>query len=451
MTKETDKYLKDTYSYKKNGWIYLHIEGDPYTRGFQHGYTLGKNILDTLKTIEYMSLMETGKPFSFFVEAAKNLFTPTIDDEFLEEIKGISDGAKAAGYDISVDKLVAWNAHAELLFYWWPYGNHEEETCSEVAKNHFEHCSAFIATGSATFNNEIIMGHNTWGDFYREQYCNVILDIVPSEGNRIFMQSYPGYIHSYTDFFITGSGIIGCETTILGFYNYTKNGGIPAFARVRKAMQYGSSFEDWVKILENSNTGGVANSWLLGNINNNEIARFELGLNYSDFKKIKDGYFVGFNAPESPQIRNLECSNTGYNDIRTSGARRVRWNTLMNKYYGRINLDIGKSMLADHYNVYSKKINFPDASTICGHYDCDPATFTGLNAPDPYYPSGCVDGKVVSSTLARNFNFWGKFGRSCDIPFNANQFFKLHPQWDWQQGYLIDRPTQPWTCLTPSK
>ncbi len=25
------------YSFKKNGWIYVHIEGKPYERGFQYG------------------------------------------------------------------------------------------------------------------------------------------------------------------------------------------------------------------------------------------------------------------------------------------------------------------------------------------------------------------------------------------------------------------------------
>ncbi|MEA3493142.1 MAG: hypothetical protein U9R38_02000 [Candidatus Margulisiibacteriota bacterium] len=29
------------YRFEKNGWVYVHIEGEPYERGFQHGYLEG--------------------------------------------------------------------------------------------------------------------------------------------------------------------------------------------------------------------------------------------------------------------------------------------------------------------------------------------------------------------------------------------------------------------------
>ena len=46
-----------------------------------------------------------------------------------------------------------------------------------------------------------------------------------------------------------------------------------------------------------------------------------------------DGYFIGFNACYDPRIRNLECSNDGFFDIRRhSGARRVTLNEKIKEY-----------------------------------------------------------------------------------------------------------------------
>jgi len=62
---------------------------------------------------------------------------------------------------------------------------------------------------------------------------------------------------------------------------------------------------------------------------------------------------IGFNAPLDPRIRNLECANTGYADIRRhQGVRQVRLTQFMKTYYGKIDVEIGNKILADHYDVY---------------------------------------------------------------------------------------------------
>ena len=111
-----------------------------------------------------------------------------------------------------------------------------------------------------------------------------------------------------------------------------------------------------MEIMKKQNNGGYANSWLLADLNTGEIMRFELGLRFFNVERKKDGYFIGFNAPLDPRIRNLECSNTGFADIRRhQGARRVRLTQLMREYHGRIDVDVAKRILADHYDVYLKK------------------------------------------------------------------------------------------------
>ena len=145
------------------------------------------------------------------------------------------------------------------------------------------------------------------------------------------MQTCPCFIWSGTDFFVTTAGIIGTETTIGGFQPYEKK--IPIAYRIRTAMQYASSIDDYLSILTNGDSGDYANSWLIADIKTNEIARIELGLKFFSVHRTKNGYLIGFNAPFDPRIRNIEVENSGFYDIRRhQGARKVRLEELMKKY-----------------------------------------------------------------------------------------------------------------------
>ena len=55
------------YRFDKNGWIYVHIEGEPYERGFQHGYLVASELDEILKSLKYITYWNTGKDWEFFV------------------------------------------------------------------------------------------------------------------------------------------------------------------------------------------------------------------------------------------------------------------------------------------------------------------------------------------------------------------------------------------------
>ena len=435
LTMDEKEWLEKGYRYEKNGWTYVHIEGPPYERGFQHGYLLAKEIQEVLRVNKYLAKWYTGEEFEFFVEAAARIFTEKIDDEFLTEIKGIADGARKAGVEVTYQQLIAWNTMFELLDYWWPEVKDEEP-------HKKDRCSAFIATGKVTSDGGIVMAHNSWDIYAAGDFFNIILDIKPEKGHRILMQSSPGLIDSGTDFFVTDAGIIGTETTIGGYSGFDST-KVPEFMRERKAMQYAETIDQWVDIMKKDNNGAYANSWLLGDVNTGEIARFELGLKYSSLGRTYDGYFTGFNVAIDLQIRNQECENSGYSDIRKPmGARRVRWKQLITQHFGKIDVEIAKEMLADHYDIYLNKEN-PCSRTICAHYDLDPMEFWPERLP--FSPQGAVDGKVIDSKMAKRMSLWARWGSSCGMAFDATKFLEEHPQYDWLEGYLKDRPTQPWT------
>jgi len=443
------KYDKG-YRFTKNGWIYLHIEGAPYERGKQHGYLLAKELKEIKRSLKYLTMWNTGKEFSFFVENGEKLFANKIEKEYLEEIKGIADGAKEAGTDITWQEILAWNGYEELTDYWWP--NQKEGKFGAEYKLQNDHCSAFMATGEYTKDGKIVMGHNSWNNFEFGQFSNLILDIKPDKGHEMFMQSAPGYIDSFADFFTTDAGIMGTETTIGGYssYNPTEE---PEFSRIRKAMQYGNNLDDYVEIMKKKNNGGYANSWLLADTNTGEIMRYELGLKYSSVTKKKEGYFIGFNAPIDPKIRNLETTNSGYADIRRhQGARQVRLTELMEKYKGQIDVPTGEKIMADHYDVYLKKYNHPSSRTIDGHYELDNRAYMSQpGRPIPYQPRGAVDGKVMDSDMAKNMQFAARWGNSSGLAFDAEKFLKEHIQWNYLKGYLKSRPSKPWTIFSSNE
>jgi hypothetical protein len=429
------------YRFDRDGWIYVHIEGGPFERGYQHGYLVAPELAEIIRSLKYLTLQDTGMSWEFFVNASEKAFPSHMDQEYLEEIKGIAAGANARGVNITWQEVLAWNGYDELVDYWWP-------TVKEgVYTKDKEHCSAFIATGSYTRDGKIVMAHNNWDSFEIGQFSNLIMDLVPEQGSHMFMQSAPGIIDSGSDFFVTDSGIMGSETTIGGFNKYSEN-KTPEFIRVRKAIQYADTLDQWTSIMMENNSGGYANGWFLGDINTGEIMQFELGLNYSNITRMKDGYFIGYNEAKDPRIRNLECDDPLHLDIRApSGARQVRLTQLMREDKGKIDVEVAKAILADHYDVYLKKEN-PGSRTIDGHYELDPRADITIAGRPPYQPKGAVDGKAIDSDLARNMSFQVRWGNSAGMPFDAEEFLNEHIQYEYLRGYLKDRPAEPWTQFT---
>ena len=414
---------------KESGWIKIKIFGEPYKRGFAHGYLLKKELKKLL--IIFPFLIEESKKirFSEFLKKSNELIVPKIKKyypEYYEEIRGIADGCKKAGVNISIDFLISWNSHMSLSHY--------------LNKNYHNHCSAFIATGNATKNGDIIMAHNTHTDFATGQLYNIVMQVNPDKGFPFLMQTSPGLIASVSDWFICSTGIIGSETTISGT-NYIPKFGTPFFCRIRESMQYGETLDDYVKIMKKNNAGDYACSWLLGNVNTNEIMLFELGLKEFNIKKTKNGVFYGMNSAISDKLRKKETNDIDHNNITTSvGARNSRLNELLNKkYYGKININIAKEIMGDHYDVYLNK-NIQNSRGICKHLE---SSIEHCKKP-PFYPFGTTDAKVVDTQMAKNNSFMGIFGSGCGRAFSIKKHIREHPEYKNWEGKIEDLKSEKW-------
>lgn len=433
------------------GWIFVHLEGTPYERGFAHGRLLAAEIDDAVKTAKFLAQWDTGEPFQTFVDAAMRLFAERIDKEYLDEIGGIAEGARSAGVDLSFEELLAWNGYMDLLQSWWPShlaALHPQAGVKLWKGRRGHHCSAFIATGSYTRGARVVMAHNSWDRYAAGDAFNVIFDIQPTRGHRMLMQGLPGCISSLTDFWQTSAGLMITETTISSFAGFDEQGA-PEFFRARKASQYADSIDDWCALFAQDNNGGYVNSWLLGDARDGKIARFELGLRHRGFEHTRDGFYCGFNTATDLKIRNQECVGEAedYNDVRRNGARRVRWMQLAESLRGTIDADTAKTMIADHYDVYLGQGDNPCSRTLCGHLELDDARFGSHDDQAPYTPWGANDGKVCDSDMTRELSLWARWGHACGMPFDAAAFLREHPQWHWLEGHMRDRPAQPWVVF----
>ncbi len=441
LTQEQLNWLSQARRFERAGWVYLRTEGEPRQRGFQYGYLLAPEIAEGLRATRVDWEYHSAMPWPWLLERATAMFLPKIDAENLAELDGIAEGARAAGINVSRADLIAYNGMFELGSYWWPteLKKIKEGPTPPVRQS----CSAFIATGTWTRDGNVVLGHNTMQS-YAEVFPKVVQLIVPSHGHRILWQTYPGWIHSGTDFFITDAGLAGAETTIGGFDGFATN-GVPEFVRMRRATQDGSSIDEWCEIMKRGNNGGYANAWLLGDVNTTEIARLELGLKYIGYEKKRDGYFVGSNIAEDRKILRFE-TESHETDIRESSvARRVRWKQLMQQHAGKIDLALAKRFEADHFDTCKGKVR-PGGRTLCGHFELDPEP-AGPWPGVPYGCAGTVDAKVVDAALAKRLAFAARWGSACGTPFLAKKFLAAHPQFDWMTGILKDRLSQPWTTF----
>ena len=483
-TKKQKKDKKNGIRYEKNGWICVSVKGTAKECGFANGSLLAPEINEIFKMLDFNFLNSFGYDREFFSDIVGELFKPQIRanyPEIYEELEGIVDGFNSSTKKtekITINDIIMWNCYPSIDYMMGSlptmihgnaklktkYGKLFSKTNGSGQMEHHgeggggggskmsegmkgvgaDRCTAFMAVGSYTKDGKIVCAHNSFDNFIDGQFFNVMLDIKPKKGNRILMQAAPGCISSGTDFYVTSGGLICTETTIGGFSKFILRD--PICCRIRQAMQYEDTLDGVLKTLKHNNSGDYANSWLVGDTKTNTIMRIELGLEYINVEKKTDGYFIGFNAPDDPRIRNLECVNTGYYDIRRhQGARRVRLTELMEEHKGKIDVAIGEKIVADHYDVYLKKEN-PSSRTCCGHYELDERAYMSqADRPKPYQPRGALDGIVCDTALAKKMALKARWGSSCGTPFRKTAFCKEHIQWNDQEPYLHDRLSQPWT------
>lgn len=287
---DTVRWSGPGFRYDDKGWIFVHIEGEPYERGRQYGSLVADEIAEFIRKLGVLA--NGGDPeagWDGLRFEADALFLRQYDEEYLIEMKGIADGAAAAeaeawGRPLDFRDIVAINSVVDLgqlhdALEVTPNsltGQAFLAAEDEMAVNLDQHkCSAFVATGPATAGGQVVFGQIfMWGGFAGVHW-NVICDIEPSTGHRLVYQTFPGGIHSGADFYMNSAGIVFGETTVM--QTPFEADSTPQSNRARKAAQYASSIDDVERILWDKNNGMYTNDWPIADMKTGEVAILLLG------------------------------------------------------------------------------------------------------------------------------------------------------------------------------
>ena len=386
-----DNFYNKGYRYNIQGWVYVHIEGEPYERGYQYGYLAYDEIVDMInrwsgykiggKLLKIFTIKTPEQWWKICRSKAMNTFLKQIPEEYIQEMKGMVDGIRARGgqifgRDIEYEDVVAsqFVQETDYIFRNFKKGFHPVRNLlsglrdifsGEILNHEDAHCNAFIATGDATSDGGIVVSHASIFPVYVAQRCNMILDVKPSEGYRFMMTGPPGSLWSDEDWYQNDQGIILTETELAPQGPWKTRGTTPKGVRSRRAIQYSDSIDEVIQNLKKGNNGLIPNEWLIGDTKTGEIASYMQALYNTPIKRTFNGYYWSCNFPTDvkvlaelqgvPQILLRAYGKTfSKNGYFTVEGKTVIWNDgrsqklteLGEQYYGEIDTEIAKEIMS---------------------------------------------------------------------------------------------------------
>ncbi len=398
---ETVRWFDDGYRYDDRGWIFVHIEGDPYRRGYQYGSLVADEIASYIRKLAVVQNQDDPaagwKTLRF---EADTLFLRDYDQEYLTEMKGIADGAANAGaaFDdrpLDLVDIVTINSVIDIgqlhdAMEVTPTaltGESFMEIEKEMQISESNHkCSAFVATGPATADGDVVFGQIFMWRGYTGVHWNVITDVDPSEGHRLVYHTFPGGIHSGADFYINSAGIIIGETTVS--QTPFEPDSTPQSNRIRKAAQYADSIDGVEEILWDGNNGMYTNDWPIADVKTGEAAILLLGTHTKKLWRTSEdmapfgtpGFLWANNNNRDPEVRKeylAQPDDRPFDLVFTPWNRDVAFNEFYREYAGRI----------------------------------DATAAVNLWASSPVNRAHACDGKITTTQMARELVFLAHYGK----------------------------------------
>ncbi len=396
---ESVRWADRGFRTEQGGWILLHVEGEPYARGYQHGYLLADEIAAYLAKLAQVA---SGKDPAAGWSALRTLADATMlrgfSEELLTEMRGIADGAAAAGAtwegkaidfldvvtlnsSIDVDYLKSGLATLPHALTGRSFLTAEEELAIPDGSHK---CSALAATGPATADGRVVFGQIFMWSGYTGVHFNVLLDLVPTSGERVVFQTFPGGIHSGTDFYLNGAGLVVGETTVA--QTPWNPDGAPMSDRIRRAVQYGRTIDEVVAILAERNNGLYTNDWPMADIKTDETAICLLGTEKLKLWRSGEnpfgtpGFLWANNNARDPDVRAeyaVQPNGAPYDPVFAPWNRDLAFNAYYAREKGRI----------------------------------DVPSVARLFATSPINLAHACDGKITTSEMAERLVFWAHHGK----------------------------------------
>jgi hypothetical protein len=158
----------------------VYVTGSEYEQGYQHGYQLAEEIEFWTKFVwDYVSDVGTREEILGYIDKylAKQM---KVSPEFLDQVKGISDGVKAKGSNVTFDEV-------KLLQWFWTVQSHPPIGCS-----------SFGAWGKATKDNKPLYAQNMDTKAFPWAISCALVAHFPNEGHPWFTTGEPGKVAAST-------------------------------------------------------------------------------------------------------------------------------------------------------------------------------------------------------------------------------------------------------------
>ena len=287
--------------------------------------------------------------------------------EFLDECRGIADGATAAGYPVSYEDVLLLNMGMDALL----------GLCYPVVVDllplmdifSFLSCSGYVAQGLSTSGENTIMGRHWQFTTYVLSDEMLVMEYAPDSGHNFVSITCPGFVGVTSAMSDQGIGVAQdmVPTKDCDPARY----GMGCLFTARYIAQYADQLSDAIGIL-NNNRHGV--SWLygVGDGRNGETGGMVLETSNSYVRVRTMNYFTdesNYNVIENKNDlitytnHYLYYDMIGDTDSYSVADSLDRYEWLTNEaldVYGSINLDIGSNLIDylhppnhDYYSVGS--------------------------------------------------------------------------------------------------
>ena len=280
-------------TFNESGWDYLRLEGDAalvhgsyeerdrafYAVGFLEGYLTQDRIVMSYSN----GLLELNRSMARSPKLMKwlgdhRLFMKSVAkaapvcgeycarlSQLLQQIQGVADGyaaAKPSDQLVLTDYDIFFKNFIPELFD--VLGALNEENLRAMVDSPLrylrDHCSALIRVT----RDDLFVGHDTWAQFHSmlRQYKTYAMDV------EVAMSSYPGWICSGDDWYMTSNGLAITETTIdvpnaTLYQLYTGVESVSEFLRSMIATYTAHDGASWVSNFSALNSGTYCNSWMV--------------------------------------------------------------------------------------------------------------------------------------------------------------------------------------------
>ena len=403
-----------------------------------HFFPFFKLLVNDLNSSRHDELSQ--RWWKFCKSEINRIYWDNYPEEYQQEIRGIADGVSKAnvklfGNKITCEDILALNEMYEYMVklenikggihplrsFWDSIkqlipGLSEEDgdefISTFLAQPKTDHCDGFIATGDATTDGQIVISqalrcggnHPGWYSFYIAERWNVILDILPEEGNRVIMATSPGYIWSDENYYQNSNGIVLIDTQYM--IGYWKNTGFPFAIRTRKAAQYSDSIDQAISHIRYNSDGIWPAAWLIGDTKTGEIARADIGYKTYEVWRTKNGFYWSANNVMSKEVRaeslglgiqgsilrflnalfKVETYHQYFTRQYIPCPDDLKFEELGEKYYGKIDTEVVKKIMTAY----------------------------------PIADENTVDCKITDSYLVKNNGLWAFFGNLYGDILNAS-------------------------------